>query len=178
MKSLGSVITTVALVSMSADGLAGDTPTSSARSSSCSAPEYHQFDFWIGKWLSYEPGGALQGHLTVRPILAGCVLEEIWSGTDGGEGRSFSIYDKIRGVWNQTWVSSHGTLLPLEGRLVGRSMVLTGMHAQPDGLGALHRTIWTPLPNGQVHQVWDLSLDGGQSWQINYDGLLKRDVAP
>jgi hypothetical protein len=139
----------------------------------CSDPAHHEFDFWIGQWDSFDQAGALQGHLSVRPILEGCVLEEQWTGTDGGTGRSFTIYDATRKLWNQTWVSSHGTLLPLEGRRVQKAMVLMGQHVQPDGTLALHRTIWTPLPTGDVRQVWDYTTDGAQTWVVNYYGVLR-----
>lgn len=139
----------------------------------CADEAHHEFDFWIGQWDSFDQAGALQGRLTVRPILEACVLEEQWTGTDGATGRSFTIYDASRRVWNQTWVSSRGTLLPLEGRRVENAMVLMGQHVQPDGTVALHRTIWTPLTNGDVRQVWDYSTDGAQTWVVNYYGILK-----
>jgi hypothetical protein len=155
-------------------GLAlGLPPQARANSGSCADEAHHGFDFWIGQWDSFDQAGALQGHLMVRPILEGCVLEEQWTGTEGGTGRSFTIYDASRKVWNQTWVSSHGTLLPLEGRRVQKAMVLMGQQVQPDGTLALHRTIWTPLANGEVRQVWDYTTDGAQTWVVNYYGILR-----
>ena len=149
-----------------------------AASNVCADAPHHEFDFWIGEWDSFDQYGVLQCRLVVRPILEWCVLEELWTGTDGGTGRSFSLYDLSRKVWNQTWVSSHGTLLPIEGRLVGNAMVLTGNHVQPDGTIALHRTVWTPLSNGNVRQIWDYTTDGAATWTVNYYGLLKRHREP
>jgi hypothetical protein len=144
-------------------------------SASCSQPEYRQFDFWAGEWISYDPHSVEQGRLSVTFIQGACALREQWTGAgpDGGTGESLSIYDRNRKVWNQTWVSSHGSFLPLEGHAVGNTMVLIGPRVEPDGQVSLQRTIWTPLPGGDVRQVWDQSLDGGQHWHIVYDGLLK-----
>ena len=139
----------------------------------CTAPEYREFDFWIGDWASYDTKGVLQGYNRVEKILSGCVLQEYWLGTDGAVGTSFSLYDLTRKVWNQTWVSNHGTLLPIEGYRVGPSMVLIGPHLDSTGRAVLHRTIWTPTPDG-VHQVWDCSSDGGRTWDVNYEGYLRR----
>lgn len=144
----------------------------------CQGVEYHQFDFWLGNWESLDPKGVVQGHSSVQKVLGGCALQEWWLGTDGAVGSSFSIFDLSRRIWNQTWVSNHGTLLPIEGYKVGESILLIGFHSGPDGERQLHRTIWTPLPNGKVHQVWDVSEDGGKSWNIIYDGFLRRTSAP
>lgn len=138
----------------------------------CSTAEHRAFDFWLGDWDSYDPRGHLQGHLSVRKSYNGCVLIEIWKGTQGDEGTSFNIYDASRKVWNETWVSNHGTLLVLEGNRAGNQMTMVGTHIDTDGRPQLHRNIWTPSPTG-VHQVWQYSTDGGQTWKLMYDGDLR-----
>lgn len=123
-------------------------------------------------WDAYDSAGKLLGHNRVEKAHGGCVLIEHWSGVEGESGTSLNIYDANRKVWNETWASSHGTLLSIEGGMRGKQMVMIGTHVQDDGRVALHRNIWTPLPDG-VHQVWDYSLDGGQTWIVNYDGYLR-----
>ena len=143
----------------------------------CGGREYKQFDFWVGDWDSFDDKGVLQGHNLVEKILGGCALQEYWSGTDGARGTSFSIYDRSRKVWNQTWVSNHGNLLPIEGYLQGNSITLIGTHVGADGRAELHRTVWTPTDYG-VHQLWDFSKDGGKTWEVNYEGFLKKAKNP
>ncbi len=150
----------------------------SAQPRFCNRAEYHQFDFWLGDWDSYDAHGVLQGHNLVQKVLDGCAIQEWWFGTDGAVGSSFSIFDAPRSVWNQTWVSNHGTLLPIEGGRSGTSMVLWGNHVAKDGSLELHRTIWTPDSSGGVHQLWDSSTDGGRKWQINYEGYLRPAKKP
>jgi hypothetical protein len=144
----------------------------------CQMTAFHEFDFWIGDWDSYDAHGVLQGHVLVTAILDGCALQEWWHGTDGAVGSSFTIYDSTRNVWNQTWVSNHGTLLPLEGNRQGHAVVLLGFHIGADKRVELHRTSWTPLEGGRVHQLWDFSADGGKTWEINYEGFLRPAAKP
>jgi hypothetical protein len=33
---------------------------------------------------------------------------------------------------------------------------------------------WTPRPDGTVRQLWHLSLDGGSSYSVNFDGVYSR----
>src|SRR5918996_1555494 len=44
----------------------------------CAAPEYRQFDFWLGDWNVYNPAGALVGTNRVTREFDGCVLQEHW----------------------------------------------------------------------------------------------------
>ena len=37
----------------------------------------------------------------------------------------------------------------------------------------LNRITWTPLPAGQVRQLWETSSDG-KSWTVAFDGLYTR----
>lgn len=144
----------------------------------CQTAPYHEFDFWIGDWDSYDAHDNLQGHLLVTKVLDGCALQESWHGTDGALGSSFTIYDSTRNIWNQTWVSNHGTLLSLEGYGQGHALVLLGSHVGADKRVQLHRTTWTRLDGGRVHQLWDFSVDGGLTWEINYEGFLRHAARP
>ncbi len=151
----------------------GPARADAAAAAPCSAPEYHQLDFWVGDWDVYEPGGKLQGHNKVEKVYDGCVLQEHWVGTEGDTGSSFNIYDASRQVWNETWVSNHGYLLSFDGRLHGKDMVLIGQHLDPHGLPELHRGVWTPTDYG-VHQTWEVSTDGGRTWTMRFEGILRR----
>jgi hypothetical protein len=62
--------------------------TSFAHPGSCGAAQYRQFDFWIGDWDAFDPDGANSAHVQVTPILDGCVLQEIYEGANGANGRS------------------------------------------------------------------------------------------
>src|SRR5262245_62755772 len=92
----------------------------SLKPASCSAPEYRQFDFWLGDWDAFESNGSTPVARTrVESLLDGCVLREDYQGTEGMKGQSFTIYDASRRVWHQSWVTNRGKLLVIEGKLQG-----------------------------------------------------------
>ena len=139
----------------------------------CSAPEYAQFDFWLGDWDVTNPAGKPAGHNLVTREYGGCVLQEHWTGAGGSLGSSFNIYDPVRKVWHQTWVDNAGTLLEIEGGLKDGSMVMSGEQLQPDGKKLLNRITWTPK-DGKVRQFWETSADGGKTWQVAFDGMYAK----
>lgn len=142
----------------------------------CTAPEYRQFDFWIGDWKvtsNEQPAGTN----TIHRVHKGCALQENWQGAgEGGiSGSSFNIYDQATGRWHQTWVDANGTLLQLDGGPVDGAMIMSGTRPTRDGSGAVrHRISWTPNPDGSVRQLWEASKDGGESWAILFDGLYTK----
>lgn len=142
-----------------------------AVAASCDAPEYRQFDFWIGDWQVFA-GERQAGTNSIRPVHGGCALQENWQGAGAGgiSGSSFNIYDRATGQWHQTWVDARGTLLQLDGGLVDGAMVLSGSRPAPNRGTALHRITWTPNDDGSVRQLWETSLDEGASWSVLFDG--------
>ncbi|MBT8039621.1 MAG: hypothetical protein HKO85_12050 [Xanthomonadales bacterium] len=161
--------------------LAAQEPSQQAEHSApthrCAAPEYRQFDFWLGAW-SVGADGQPAGTNRVVAIQGGCGLQENWTGSgEGGiTGTSLNVYDRQRGVWHQTWVDAGGTLLQLEGGLLDGAMVLEGSRPGPGGKGVtLHRIAWTPNEDGSVRQRWEASQDEGANWSVIFDGLYVRE---
>ena len=141
----------------------------------CTAPEYSQFDFWVGERRVTDGDNKVVGTNAIDKILDGCVLRESWTSTTGMRGNSLNIYSQARGAWHQTWVDSNGMLLELDGGLVGGNMVLKGETPARDGEGTvLHEITWRPLADGRVRQTWKVSKDGGASWQEVFDGFYAR----
>jgi hypothetical protein len=130
----------------------------------CSAPEHHQFDFWIGHWDVFLPNGNKAGENRIEVIEGGCALLEQWKGARGPTGKSLNIYDALRRTWHQTWVDSTGGLLVLEGQWMDGRMVLSSS-APP-----IQRITWAPQSDGSVRQLWESSKDGGKTWSTAFDG--------
>jgi hypothetical protein len=140
----------------------------------CSGAEKaHEFDFWIGDWEVYSDG-KLAGTSSIRPILDGCVVQEMWSGAQGSAGSSLNSYNPQTGKWQQSWVWRNGTTLDLAGGLEDGRMVLQGDSVNREGEALLNRITWTPNADGTVRQHWEVSKDQGTSWQTAFDGLYKK----
>lgn len=137
----------------------------------CRGPEHREFDFWLGTWEVRGVEGGLLGHNEIRRVGGGCGLLEDWRGIGGVRGASINTYDSDRGKWTQRWVGPGATLW-LEGGLTDGEMVLAGRapRSTPDG-DVLDRITWTPLPDGRVRQVWDISTDGGENWRESFVGF-------
>src|SRR5947209_19860516 len=84
----------------------------------CAAPEYRQFDFWVGDWDTFEadhsaPGSIARAH--VDHIAGSCAIHELYEQVDGLIGDSILSYDPIKKVWQQTWVNNFGGIMQITG---------------------------------------------------------------
>lgn len=139
----------------------------------CQAPQYKQFDFWVGDWDAYDVGNTVVvARLKVNHFLDGCVLRELYKGADGHLGESLSIYDASRKVWHQTWVTNRGELLVIEGGFKEGEMILTGEKRTADGRERRVRGIWKPEGAG-VRETAVRSTDGGKTWKPWFDLIFR-----
>lgn len=178
-------MTTLFAVAVLALGLVGPAqpPTTSTsqppapdaqRPNPCDAPEFRQFEFWIGEWDVTGPAGGLIGSNIIKPIAGNCGLLENWTGNAGGAGNSVNTYHQADGKWHQAWVGTGGGLLELEGNFVDGKMVLEGTRMGPNQQDVWHRITWTPLDGGRVRQFWESSSDKGATWTPMFDGLYTK----
>jgi hypothetical protein len=139
----------------------------------CVAPEYRQFDFWAGDWDAFDIDSPTVkvARNRVDLILDGCVLREDYKGTNGTEGRSFSIYDASRGVWHQSWVTNRGQLLAIEGKFQNGEMILSGVEHTTAG-ETIVRGTWKPVAAG-VREIAVTSTDGGKTWKPWFDLMFR-----
>jgi hypothetical protein len=140
----------------------------------CSAAENRQFDFWVGDWDSYDidKEAVPSARVHVDSILDGCALLEVYEGTNGVHGESFSIYDASRKVWHQTWVTNRGKLLTIEGRFETDRMVLAGATLGPEGQPATIRGTWK-AEAGRVREWAETSTDSGKTWTKLFDLVFR-----
>jgi hypothetical protein len=147
----------------------------SAAPSRCAAPEYRQFDFWAGDWDAYDADDTSKPAARVRvdSILDGCALREDYRGDNGLIGQSLNIYDAVRRVWHQSWVTNRGQLLVLEGELRDGRMTLRATEATAAG-PVLWEGVWIPQPDGGVRETAKTSSDGGKTWKPAFDMLFRK----
>jgi hypothetical protein len=147
--------------------------TQSAKPRGCIAPEYHQFDFWLGDWDAFDiddPSKAL-ARAHVDSILDGCVLREDYHGATGAEGQSFTIYDESRKVWHQTWVTNRGQLLTIKGGFQNGEITMTGRDLVK-GTERQVRGSWRPTSQG-IRETAVISTDGGKTWNQWFDLIFR-----
>jgi hypothetical protein len=147
----------------------------------CSHPAYKQFDFWVGEWDVVPNGQTLKpGQKPMTNIITkeygGCVVTEHWESPQL-TGSSFSIYDRTRGQWHQTWVDSSGGLHHYWGEVKDGNMVFYGEVPLPQGARfAGRRTIrltFSSLGPDKVRQFSEAYMPDG-SWSVNYDLIYTR----
>lgn len=140
----------------------------------CIAPEFRQFDFWLGNWKVTNPDtGKRSGTSEITRVAGSCAIREQWSGAGGTTGISINYYDPADREWHQEWVGADGSILHLHGRLVGDAMILTG-ETQSDKGSVSNRITWTPLDGGKVRQEWSTSPDDGKTWETSFLGIYEK----
>jgi hypothetical protein len=142
--------------------------------SACAAAPHRQFDFWLGRWRVAPLGRPAGGASEITRVAQGCAVREEYHNARGYTGTSLNQYDPASRSWSQLWVDNAGLILRLAGGLDAEGrMVLLGDRS--DHQGPLRdRISWVPRPDGTVHQIWDVSRDGGESWQNLFTGQYVR----
>lgn len=132
-------------------------------------------DFWVGDWDVYTTARQLAGHSSVQRILASCVILENWTGSLGGEGKSFNWFNTTTREWQQTWVSAQASSTEYrEGRLEGNRMVLLAETQTPQGAKTTTRLSFANLGPNKVRQLFEQSADGRQTWVTTTDLIYVR----
>jgi hypothetical protein len=130
----------------------------------CAASEYHQLDFWVGRWDVYPTGNdKLVAHSLIEPIY-GCGIRENWMPLSNQPGGSLSIYVPAEKHWEQFWIDSSGTRAFFTGGWNGSAMVITGKWGGP-----LVRMSYSKNADGSVRQFGEQSTDEGKTWSPSFD---------
>ena len=141
----------------------------------CAGDAFRAFDFWLGRWRVGPVGRPAGAVNEITRVGQGCALQERYHNAGGYTGTSLNFVDRATGRWHQIWVDNSGLVLRLEGGLddEGR-MVLAGDRTDRDGSAVRDRITWIAQEDGTVHQVWDVSKDGGATWENAFHGVYTR----
>jgi hypothetical protein len=137
----------------------------------CQAPEYHQFDFWIGDWQVQSPNGKPVGSNRVTSELDGCLLVEHWTSSIAHQlGSSFNYYDVRDKKWHQLYISNSGNagaFPAMSGQVVDGNMIML----TDDNSGRQSRWTWYLVSPGHVRQMAEQSVDHGKTWKVTWDSI-------
>lgn len=150
--------------------IAQESPPPTPQRPTCDSADHQAFNFWLGEWDVYIADGRLVGHNTITSLYDGCALREEWRGAGGTLGTSLSFFDSTRGVWHQTWIDNAGRPLYLEGGLGEGGVMEMGVESER----GVQKVQWTLLEDGRVRQHWAVSRDGGETWQVAFDGFYQK----
>ncbi len=142
--------------------------------SACAAPEFSQFDFWVGRWDVTGTGKPLVVAHSLIEKVYGCGLRENWMPKNGQDGGSLSIYVPAEKGWRQTWIDSSGAHVEFKGGWNGKAMILAGDWPGADGKPNLVRMTYTLAADGSVRQAGEASGDGGKTWMPAFDFTYRK----
>jgi hypothetical protein len=154
-------------------GSAGSPTPTPAPTPACTASEFRQFDFWLGRWRVTNSAGKEVGGSEVTRASEGCAIREQWKSASGITGMSINYYDPLGREWHQDWVGGDGTILHLRGGMKDGTMSLVGPGSS-SGQTVMNRITWAALPEGKVKQEWSISSDTGRTWQTSFVGIYTK----
>ena len=141
----------------------------------CPAPEFRQFDFWVGDWDTFETDKSTPGSIArarIDPIAAGCAIHELYEQGDGLIGDSILSYDAVKKAWQQTWVTNMGATMVLIGAFKDGAVTLEG-ESHREGK-TTHMKITWKAEGAAVRESAVFSKDGGKKWEPAFDVTFKR----
>ena len=140
--------------------------------SPCSTPEAAQLDFWIGEWKAEwkdSEGNVQTGSNTISKILGGCVIEENFSTADNSfTGKSYSVYNTTKNIWEQTWVDNQGSYMAFTDGMNGDNMILSRRVINKLGKEVTQRMVFSEITKNSFTWNWESSNDEGKTWTLNW----------
>jgi hypothetical protein len=136
----------------------------------CTAPQFRQFDYWIGEWDVTDSTGTKIAESSITRVSAGCAIAEHWKPLKGPDGHSLSWYEPRDSSWHQQWIGGDGFVARFDGNLEDGEMVLT----EPVVPVSFVRMRYVKKPNGVVQQLLWSSTDRGATWTLAFVGNYTR----
>ena len=130
-------------------------------------------EFWLGTWDVHDAqSGEYAGANEITRALDGAAVVERGEGASGVHGMSLFYFDRVAGLWRQSWATNLGYAkqkTQVETRDRAR-VVFQGTVRTPDGKDVRDRTTLTDLGDGRVRQVIEVApLDG--EWETGFDAI-------
>jgi hypothetical protein len=132
------------------------------------APEYRQFDYWLGEW-DVEMNGQKIATSSIQLILDECAILENYYALNYS-GKSISAWDASEKRWEQQYADTTGGSRTWIGALEGDRIVF---YLRGQGAGVNRMSYIKEGPDA-VRQLIEVSTDGEKTWSPGFNGLYKR----
>ena len=138
------------------------------------APEFRQFDFWIGEWEVKNTQGQPAGKSKIELMLGDCIIYENWTSALPNiySGKSFNLYNSVTKKWMQTWVDDKGAVLEfIDGEYKDNKLTFI---TRPDPQNQITRLTFYNLNPDLVRQLFEVTNDEGKTWTTTTDLFYNR----
>lgn len=141
----------------------------------CISPEASQFDFWVGNWDLYS-ADTLTGTNTIFKLMDGCALQENFeSKKTGYSGKSWSMYNPLLKLWQQTWIDNQGGFIYLTGKFENGSLTLTTEPRKlPNGKEQVYHMVYHNIARDSFDWDWESKTDNAVTWVNGWHIHYKR----
>jgi hypothetical protein len=128
----------------------------------CSAPGFHEWDFWLGKWHISDATGHNAGEAMITALPGGCGFIETIVAPNGVVGESINVFDPVRGSWSQLWAAP-GSVVRLEGKFERPGHLVTNGTISSAKTETPMRVTWEKRSDDQISQLFEIqSVKTGQ----------------
>ncbi len=138
----------------------------------CSTPGASQFDFWLGEWKAEwkdTEGKTGYGKNIITKEFGKCVINENFSTEDKTyTGKSLSVYNEKKKMWQQTWVDSRGAYMEFTGGKDGENMYLQRKVTNSEGKEIIMKMTFTDIKKDSFTWNWESSNDNGGTWVLQW----------
>jgi hypothetical protein len=140
----------------------------------CNSPEFRQFDYWLGEW-DVEANGQKIARSSIQLILDECVIFENYEAFRGYAGKSFSVFEKSAGAWQQCYVDTGGGYHRwTDGHPDANGAMTFRWDYTLNGQKTLNKMTYVKEGPDKVRQILEASTDDGKTWAQTYNGLYTR----
>lgn len=132
------------------------------------------FDFWEGKWsATWQEGEKLgRGTNELTWIMGGKVLQENFQILEGQSkgfiGGSISVFQPQTNTWKQAWADNQGGYFDFTGAFDGDKRIFKTQPREVNGQTIVLRMVFCDISNDSFTWDWELSNDGGSTWNLNW----------
>ncbi|MEM0942029.1 MAG: hypothetical protein AAF600_16435 [Bacteroidota bacterium] len=132
------------------------------------------FDFWEGMWsATWEEGDTLgKGINELTWIMGRKVLQEnfrILKGQSKGfMGGSLSVFQPQTRTWRQAWADNQGGYYDFIGDFDGDKRIFKTHPREINNQKIVQRMVFYDIKNDSFTWDWELSRDGGKTWNLSW----------